>query len=51
MKIFYLKKKFLTSTSNTTATSLITNQISNYTKCITDRNIDDNKIKINYNKN
>ena len=46
------KKKILTSTSNTTATSLITNQINNYNKCITDRNIDDNKIKnININKN
>ena len=48
------KKKILTSTSNTTATSLINNQISNYNKCITDRNIDDNKIKninINNNKN
>ena len=46
------KKKILTSSSNTAATSLITNQISNYNKCITDRNIEDNKIKnINVNKN
>ena len=48
------KKNIITLTSNTTATSLITNQISNYNKCITDRNIDDNKIKninIHHNKN
>ena len=48
------KKKIITSTSNTTATSLITNQINNYNKCITDRNIEDNKIKNisnNHNKN
>ena len=48
------KKKILTSTSNTTATSLINNQITNYNKCITDRNLEDNKIKninINNNKN
>lgn len=44
------KKKILTSTSNSTATSLITNQINNYNKCITDRNIEDNK-NINANKN
>ena len=47
-------KNIITLTSNTTATSLITNQISNYNKCITDRNIDDNKIKninIHHNKN
>ena len=46
------KKKIITSTSNTTATSLINNQINNYNKCITDRNLEDNKIKnINNNKN
>ena len=45
------KKKILSSTSNTTATSLLTNQI-NYNKCITDRNLEDNKIKnITINKN
>ena len=45
------KKKFLTSTSNTTATSLITNQINNYNKCITERNIEENKNIINIHKN
>ena len=48
------KKKIISSTSNTTATSLINNQIGNYNKCITDRNIEDNIIKninINHNKN
>ena len=44
------KKKILSSTSNTTATSLITNQINNINKCITDRNIEDNK-NLNINKN
>ena len=45
------KKKFLTSSNNTTATSIINNQINNYNKCITDRNNEENKIKsINVNK-
>ena len=39
------KKKNLTSVNNTTATSLLNNQINNYNKCITDRNVDDNKNK------
>ena len=48
------KKKFLSSASNTATTSLVTNQMNNFYKCITERNYEENKSinsNFNYNKN